>query len=269
MPENDMQPSVAAQWDAQVASYDAVVHPFTSCFARDVVARLGDLTDKRLLDVATGTGALALVAADAGANVLEIDFAPGMVARVDARRHPRIRARCLDGQALDLPTGGFDCVASLFGVVLFPDWCAGLAEMARVCRRNGTVAVTTWKDPQGAAIFLLLAQIRRQLFPSETLPTPAAPGLTTLADVDALCAALCAAGFETPQVTETSHAFRLQAEQVDRFEHELSQAVLWTTLDSPRQALVIAEIRRRLAQSPCSGTLAIESPALIAIARRN
>jgi SAM-dependent methyltransferase len=49
----------------------------------------------------------------------------------------------MDGQALDLPDAAFDAVFSIFGVIMFPDWRKGLAEMARVTRPGGTA----WSRP--------------------------------------------------------------------------------------------------------------------------
>src|SRR3546814_3820403 len=77
-------------------------------------------------------GALALVAARAGASVLATDFSFGMVSAILAHRLAGLEAEVMDGHALDLPDGGFDAAFSMFGIMLFADWRKGLAEMARV-----------------------------------------------------------------------------------------------------------------------------------------
>ena len=69
----------------------------------------------------------------------------------------------MDGQALDLPDAAFDAVVSVFGVMLFPDWRAGLREMARVTRSGGSAAIAVWKNADGAAVHLLLSQVIRRL----------------------------------------------------------------------------------------------------------
>jgi ubiquinone/menaquinone biosynthesis C-methylase UbiE len=91
--------------------------------------------------MATGTGALALAAARTGAQVLATDFSPGMVACVAAAGLPNVEARVMDGQALDLPDARFDAAFSIFGVIMFPDWRKGLAEMRRVTKPGGYGAV--------------------------------------------------------------------------------------------------------------------------------
>ncbi len=65
-------------------------------------------------------------------------FLARLVARVAAAGRPNVDARVMDGQALALPDAGFDAVFSIFGVILFPDWRKGLAEMARVTRPGAT-----------------------------------------------------------------------------------------------------------------------------------
>src|SRR3546814_13231114 len=77
---------------------------------------------------------------------------------------PNVEARVMDGQALALEDASFDAVFSIFGVIMFPDWRKGLAEMARVTRPGGQGVIVTWRE-HGAATFLLLGQIRRKLFP--------------------------------------------------------------------------------------------------------
>src|SRR5690606_18153717 len=152
----------------------------------------------RVLDVAAGTGALALAAARAGAQVLATDFAPGMVARIAAAGLPNVEARVMDGQALDLPDAAFDAVFSIFGVIMFPDWRKGLAEMARVTRPGGQGVVATWRE-SGAATFLLLGQIRRKLFPElEGMTMPA--GVGALSDPGDFARELVAAGYRDPRI---------------------------------------------------------------------
>ncbi len=119
-----------------------------------------------------------------------------------------IEARQMDGQALDLPDAAFDAVVSVFGVMLFPDWRAGLREMARVTRSGGSAAIAVWKSADGAAVHLLLSQVIRRLYPEKVTPMPCT-GLAELADPDRLSAAVVAAGFADPVVTEVTRDFEL------------------------------------------------------------
>ncbi|HEY8319679.1 MAG TPA: methyltransferase domain-containing protein [Amnibacterium sp.] len=134
-------------WTDGAAEYDTWFAPVTSRFAGDAVALLGIGSGDRVLDVAAGTGAFTLAAAAAGATVLAIDFADGMVdllsAKIAATGVDATAAR-MDGQALDLADGSFDAAGSLFGLMFFPDMDAGVREMARVVRPGGRVVIGVW-----------------------------------------------------------------------------------------------------------------------------
>lgn len=93
-------------WDMAAQHYEKTAHPFTARYAEAALERISLEPGSRVLDVAAGTGALALAAARMGAQVLATDFSPGMVARIAAAGLPNVEARAMDGQALALPDGG-------------------------------------------------------------------------------------------------------------------------------------------------------------------
>jgi demethylmenaquinone methyltransferase / 2-methoxy-6-polyprenyl-1,4-benzoquinol methylase len=101
----------------------------------------------RALDVATGTGDLAIALRSRGADVVGLDFAEQMLdlARVKA---PDIRFEA--GNALELPYGDgeFEAVTVGFGARNFADLGRGLGEMARVARSGGRVVVLEITTPQ-------------------------------------------------------------------------------------------------------------------------
>ena len=101
---------------------------------------------ERFLDVATGTGEIALRAARAGAEVTAVDIAPAMLAL--AREKPgaeRVRFDEGDAEALPYRDAEFDVVASNFGVIFAPDRDAAAHELARVCRPGGRIGLTAWR----------------------------------------------------------------------------------------------------------------------------
>ncbi len=254
-------------WDKIVANYEAVAHPFTALFAEAAVSRLDIGSSTRVLDVATGTGAAALAAVHAGANVLAIDFSAEMVRRVLGHGLSRLDARQMDGQALDLPDASFDVVLSIFGVMLFPDWRAGLLEMARVTRPGGSVGVAVWKDDQGAAVHLLLSQVYKSLYPERALPVPF-EGMAELSDPHRLSAAMVGAGLRDPSVEEVTHDFQLKVAALDDADQLFGQLPLWKKLEPSECAAVLGEIRIRAERERVGDALPIPSTALIATASR-
>lgn len=253
----------ADHWDSAAQHYEKTAHPFTALFAEDALARVTLTPGSRVLDVAAGTGALALAAARTGAQVLATDFSLGMVARIAAAALPNIDARVMDGQALDLPDAGFDAVFSIFGVIMFPDWRKGLAEMARVTRPGGLGVVATWQD-RGAATFLLLGQIRQKLFPErEGMTMPEA--VRALSEPDDFARELIAAGYRKPKIESVTHDYLLDVSALSEPDTLFGMSPDWTSLTDAEKAAVVAEVKRRAGDSP---VLPIPSTALVAIAPR-
>jgi SAM-dependent methyltransferase len=101
----------------------------------------------RVLDVACGTGGVALRAARAGAVVVGIDISADQLAK--ARRAAEAEGLAIrfeegDCQELPYPDGEFDAVVSAFGAIFAADHARTAAELARVCRPGGRLALTAW-----------------------------------------------------------------------------------------------------------------------------
>jgi demethylmenaquinone methyltransferase / 2-methoxy-6-polyprenyl-1,4-benzoquinol methylase len=108
------------------------------------VVRPGD----RVLDVCCGTGDLALAAARAGGRVVGLDFSTPMLERAH-RKSSEID--WVEGDALALPfaDGSFDAVTIGFGLRNLPDVERGLAELRRVLRPGGRLAILEITRPTG------------------------------------------------------------------------------------------------------------------------
>ena len=250
-------------WDTAAQHYEKTAHPFTARYAEAALARVALTPDSRILDVAAGTGALALAAARTGVQVLAIDFSPGMVARIAAAELPNVEAQVMDGQALPLPDAGFDAVFSIFGVIMFPDWRKGLAEMARVTRPGGCGVVATWQD-RGAATFLLLGQVRHKLFPERggmTMPA----GVKALSDPADFARELVVAGYRNPRIEHVTHDYELDVVTLADPNTLFGMSPDWTSLNDAEKTAVIGEVRRMAGDRQI---LPIPSTALIAVAER-
>jgi len=126
------------------ANYDAIA-PYYAPIYDDLIARLAPQPGERFLDVATGTGEVALRAARAGADVTALDIAPAMLELARAKpRAESIRFDLGDVRALPYEDAVFDVVASNFGVIFVPDRDVVARELARVCRSDGRLGLTAW-----------------------------------------------------------------------------------------------------------------------------
>ncbi len=108
----------------------------------------------RLLDVGTGSGTVALAAAERGADVTAVDAQPDMVELV-ARRLPAARTRVAVLPKLPFEDDEFDVVTGNFVLNHVGTPVAALAELRRVARPGGRIAVTVWSVPPGAGQELL------------------------------------------------------------------------------------------------------------------
>jgi ubiquinone/menaquinone biosynthesis C-methylase UbiE len=100
----------------------------------------------QLLDVACGSGQVALWAARDGVHVTGVDIAPNLVQRAQARADAEsLKARFIEGDAEALPfeDASFDVVTSLVGAMFARDRNSWLA-LLRVCSPGGTIAMGNW-----------------------------------------------------------------------------------------------------------------------------
>jgi SAM-dependent methyltransferase len=137
-----------------------------------LVDRLAPSPGVRWLDVATGTGAVAELAAKAGAQVTGVDLAPALIDTAKERAAQQgleIDYRVGDCERLDLPDGSFDVVSSSFGVMFAPDHAATARELARVTAGGGQLGLVAW-TPDGG-----LARMFRMMAPFQPAPPPSSP----------------------------------------------------------------------------------------------
>jgi ubiquinone/menaquinone biosynthesis C-methylase UbiE len=115
--------------------------------AEDFVGRIGIGPAAKVLDVACGTGNLAIPAARAGAAVTGTDIAPNLLEQARQRAAAEgLPATFDEGDAeqLPYPDGHFDVVMTMFGAMFAPRPERVAAELIRVCRSGGTIAMANW-----------------------------------------------------------------------------------------------------------------------------
>jgi SAM-dependent methyltransferase len=140
--------------------------------AADFIKRLDLRPGMQVLDVACGTGNTALPAATTGASVTGVDIAPNLVEQ--ARQNAKaagLNAKFDEGDAEALPyeDASFDAVVTMFGAMFAPRPELVAAELKRVCRPGGVIAMANW-TPSG---FI------GQMFKTAASHVPPPPGMTS------------------------------------------------------------------------------------------
>jgi ubiquinone/menaquinone biosynthesis C-methylase UbiE len=101
----------------------------------------------RVLDVAAGSGNAAIAAARHGCTAVGVDYVPSLLERGRERAAAEgLEVELVEGDAEALPfeDGSFDAVTSVFGSMFAPDHDRAAAEIVRVCRPGGTIALASW-----------------------------------------------------------------------------------------------------------------------------
>jgi SAM-dependent methyltransferase len=141
--------------------------------AAEFVRRLGLVRGNRVLDVACGTGNLSLPAARAGAEVTGVDIATNLLEQARTRAAAEglgVRFDEGDAERLPYPDSSFDAVISMFGVMFAPRPELAAAELLRVCRPGGTIALANW-TPAGF-VGQMFKTIASHVPPPAGVPSP-------------------------------------------------------------------------------------------------
>jgi SAM-dependent methyltransferase len=134
--------------------------------AEQLVETVGLRPESRVLDVATGTGHVAIAAARQFCEVTGIDYVPALLAIADRRAVAEgltVDFREADAERLPFPDDSFDTVLSSIGVMFTADHARAAAELVRVCKPQGRVGIASW-TPTGF-IGRLLATVGKHAAP--------------------------------------------------------------------------------------------------------
>jgi SAM-dependent methyltransferase len=168
----------------------------------------------RVLDVAAGNGNATLAAARRFCAVTSTDYVPALLdrgrERAAAERH-EIDFRVEDAEALSFPDASFDVVLSTFGVMFTADHDRAAAELLRVCRSGGTIAMANW-TPEG-----FIGQVFRTL--GRHLPPPPGARSPALWGTEEAIWRMFGCGAASIRIVPRQFAFRYRSPQhfVDTF----------------------------------------------------
>ena len=186
----------AGDWD----SCSRLVEPVGTA----VLDRIGLAPGLELVDVGTGSGGtIAIPAAQRGAKVVGLDVTPELLELARRRAaEAGVEIEWIEADAQELPfdDGSFDRVVSTFGAMFAPDHKRAAAELVRVCRPGGRIAMTTWAN-EGFAGGLF------QLTGSFLPPPPPGVEPPPLWGVESHVADVFAAAGVTPAITTETVEF--------------------------------------------------------------
>lgn len=257
--------NVAEAWNRWGPTLQRWLEPATEAMLE--MARLAP--GKHVLDVAGGSGEPALTAVtrvSPGGYVLSTDIATNLVrlaaknARERGLNADQFEARVMDGEHLELPDASFDAVLSRLGLIFFPDRPKALAEIHRVLKPGGRIALASFTTPAANPFFAIPITIirRRAQLPA---PEPGGPGPFSMGSRDVMEGALRQAGFGEVETRVVEAPLRFAtADECLRFEQESFGALheMLAGASDVEQAATWEEIRQELRRF--EGTGGFESP---------
>jgi len=203
----------APGWDDYFEWYSRAFGPLMTWCADAIGAAPG----MRVLDVATGSGQPALTIASRiqpGGTTLGIDFSPEMIAVAERRARDlgagNVSFRTMDAEQLELPDASFDAVTCACGILFFPDADRALAEMRRVLKPGGRVAIGVWDEPLKNP-FVTVAGGAVGHFHAPTPAGPRTPGAFRFSKRDVLERFLLDAGFSDVTMTSVPMPIHFQS----------------------------------------------------------
>ncbi len=216
MSDNTFREFEHQNWLAKADNYRDAFGRMTERANGPILDIFGDLSLKRFLDVACGTGELTAEAAKRGAIAEGLDFASSMIKNAE-QRYPYLNFVEGDAENLPYPDSTFDAISCCFGLLHLQDPDRAIREARRVLKSGGHYIFTSWCGPdQGGDFFeLILSAIRK--YGTLDVPLPVAPPLFRFSDPGECRRTLLDAGFVLPSVSvlELDWIFQSGAEIID------------------------------------------------------
>jgi len=160
----------------------------------------------RVLDVATGSGNAAIAAARLGCSVVGVDYVPSLLDRARERATAEgleVEFQEADAEALPFEEASFDAVTSVFGSMFAPNHEQTAAELLRVCRPGGTIALASWTPDS------FIGQLFRTV--AGHVPPPAGVQSPLLWGTEGHLRSLFGEGITSLEVEERTFAFRFES----------------------------------------------------------
>lgn len=260
-----------AGWLTKAHAYDELFATITNQAIPYILSSFGDLTHKRLLDVACGTGHLAGASTHKGAISEGVDFASAMVEKAKTN-FPGVMFREGNAQHLPYPDHTFDAVACGCGLLHLERPDHAVKEAWRVLKPGGRYTFTVWCGPDQGGEFFKLVIDAIQKHGSLEVPLPPAPPMFRFADPLECKHVLTEAGFGIPEVTRLPllwHATRPEDILDLIYKSIVRMPMLLEAQSAQARHLIHQEIIENSEKFRKGDTLEIKFPAAMATARRD
>ena len=261
--------AIPLRFDAGASAYDRFMGRWSRLYIPAVLAAARIGIGQRVLDVATGTGEAALIAASLvgpSGRVLGVDLSLPMLgaAKAKAAGDP-VWLVAMNGQALALKDQTFDAVVCQLGLMFFPDVVRGLEEFRRVLRPGGRVAVCVWSRRERAPLIGLLAEALGRQVPAQQDDLNLG---FSLGDPRVLEQELTRAGFHDVSVCSETRECVFESfddywAPVEAGGGRLGQ--IYQGLKEEARRAVVEEVRSRLSAFESGGKLVVKCEALFGI----
>ncbi len=234
---------VGQRWARNQRRLDRAFQPLTMALLERAAPRRGE----RAADIGCGCGDLSLMLAErlgAEGHVLAVDVSRPMLeqgrAREQALAAPGLAA--IDWQEADaaawlFPDGGFDLLASRFGVMFFADPVAAFRNMRRALRPGGRLVMLCWQPLADNAWVAVPRAALLQVVPAPAPAPPYAPGPFAFSDAAHVGAILAEAGFTDIASAAVTATLEVSPDQ-DGSDAALDDAVRFVTELGPASALL-------------------------------
>jgi SAM-dependent methyltransferase len=197
-------------WAGRGAAYERGFARLTAYTAGALLDAAGVAAGTRVLDVGTGPGVVAGAAVARGARVTAVDAEPSM-AEAAARNVPGLDVRVGLLPDLPLPGGVFDAVTGNFVINAMGDPPTALAELRRMLRPGGRLALTCWSYPPPPALGVAAGAIEAAGVPwPDDIPLPP---FRAYSSPEAFTALLAGAGFTGATARPLSWEHRVDPER--------------------------------------------------------
>ncbi|CAN5760897.1 hypothetical protein BH23CHL2_BH23CHL2_01250 [soil metagenome] len=225
-------------WDEVAEGFDKFVTEPGMPIAEDGLRRAGITSGMRVLDVASGSGAVSVPAARLGAQVTAVDISPKMIKQLKARAQAEglsnLDTQVMDGHALQFEDDTFDIAASQFGVMLFPDLPRALSEMTRVTKPGGHVLMISYVEPQNIGFLRHFMGAMQAAVPGFTgLPSDPPPHEFQVSDPDILRKRMEEAGLREVRVEPGAEDLEI---------HSGKELWDWVTNSNPIGRMLVADL---------------------------